>query len=237
VSISKYLVILATVALVQESGYLDVTTETAQSRRIEPTRMSGVLANSAAGDGAIVREVPRALRLTLSEVEGSEHKRGDTLIYEVKILNSSDNVIKIPWTTNAREIEPAKPGPYQYWMASLALRATDSVGQIEVLEPLVLYGSDTGSTTLELPPGLWVRIRAKSRLALPRFNKIASSDSPGAASIRLAAAWSLSRVSFSEQDGEYHETFVPTGQEISSANTVLIHVVPDNEVGGRVDHP
>ena len=228
-SISKYLVIFATVALLQESGYLDVTSQTAQSRRIEPTRMFGVLANTAAGDGAIAHKVPRALRLTLSEVEGSEHKRGDTLIYEVKILNSSDNVIKIPWTINAREIEPAKPGPYQYWMASLGLRVTDSVGQIEVLEPLVLYGADTGSTVLELPPGHWVRIRAKSRLALRRFNKIASSDSPGPASIRLAAAWSLSRVSFSEQGGEYHETFVPTGQEISSANTVLIHVVPDNE--------
>jgi hypothetical protein len=170
---SRCLFLLATVlVLSQESGYLDLTTQTLLLRLNEPTSVSGVVAGTGAGDRAASHDAPQPLDLTISSVEGADHSVGGILVYEVKILNSSKEVVRIPTTISPREIEPPKPGPYQYWMASLTPRIIDSSGQIEVLEEALLYGADGGSTMLELPSGHWVRIRAKTRLRVPEPSRI-----------------------------------------------------------------
>lgn len=79
---------------------------------------------------------------------------------------------------------------------------------------------------MDLAPGHWVRIRAKSRISLREPTKLASFLSTSQNSAKVGAVWSLYRVSFAEERGQYHETFVPTAQEIQSANTVPIKLEP-----------
>jgi hypothetical protein len=75
-----------------------------------------------------------------------------------------------------------------------------------------------------IAPGHWVRIRAKSRLALGEIAAMARSSSKGQDSVRVGAVWTPSRVSFGVQNGNYHETFVPTEQETRSTNAMPIHL-------------
>jgi hypothetical protein len=152
-----------------------------------------------------------------------DRKIGEDLTYEVKLENTGNRTVKIPWMPSPRDIEPTTPGPYEYQMAGLAPELVDSSGQVKVLEAVAIYGSGATSTTRELAPGQWVRIRAKSRLNL-RGPDLASFVSAGQDSVRVGVVWSLYRVSFAEQNGQYHETLIPVDQQNRSTNTIPIHL-------------
>ena len=124
---------------------------------------------------------------------------------------------------SATEVKPAQHGPYQYWMASLAPRVITSSAQVQALDAVVLYSSDAASTTLELAPGHWARIRAKASLQFREPENIPTTPS---SEVRLGAVWSLFRVYVSEQNGTYHATFVPVGEQNPSTNTLPIRLLP-----------
>jgi len=224
-----YLLLFAcAVPVTQEAAYLDLVTKPVQPRLTEPASVSATGGGAGAGDGAETHPPPQPLQVTVSNVEGAENKIGENLIYEVKILNTGNGTVKIPWVPSPRDIEPAKPGPYEYWMANLAPRLVNSSGQVAALEAVVLYGSDAPSTMLELAPGHWVRVRAKTQLNLRGPGGLASFLSAGQGSVRVGAVWSLYRVSFAQRNGQFHETFIPNEQENRSTNTVPIHIVLNN---------
>jgi hypothetical protein len=217
-----------TVAVAQETAYLDLATQTIQGRQREPTSASGTAGGVGGGDGAAFHRPPQLLKLTIFEVEAMGFKIGESLVYEVKLENTGDRAIKIPWTPSPKDIEPSKPGPYEYQMVSLAPRLVNPLGQVAPLEAVVIYGSNAPSTMLELAPGHWVRIRAKSRLSLLGSGDLTAFLSGGRNSARLGATWSINRVSVTELKGKYHETFVPTEIETQSINTIPLHI----EAGG-----
>jgi len=217
------LLFVCAVSVAQETGYLDLVTKTVQPRQTESTSSSGTAGGVGAGDGAELHLPPQPLQLTISNVEGVEHKIGESLIYEVKILNTSNRTVKIPWMFSPREIEPSKPGPYEYRMASLAPRLVNYSGQVAALEAVVLYGSDAPATMLELAPDHSVRIRAKSRLSLSEHGSLENFLSLAEGSVQVGAVWSQYRVSFAKRNGEYHETFVPT-EESQTTNTIPVHI-------------
>ncbi len=217
------------IPVTQETAYLDLVNKIVLPRHTESTSLSGTTESTGAGDGADLHLSPPPLQLTILNVEGAEHKIGENLIYEVKILNISGRTLKIPWVFSPRDIEPSKPGPYEYQMASLSPRLFNSSGQVAALEAVVLYGSDAPSTMLELAPDHWVRMRAKSRLYLPGSEDVTGFFSVKRDTVRFEAVWSPYRVLFADRNGQYHETMIPTGRENPSANNVPIHIVFDNE--------
>src|SRR5271167_1028659 len=200
--LSFFAVFLASMfSIFQEAGYRDLVNVVPQPRLNEPTTGSGEGGGIGGGDGALRRSA-EPLQLTISEVAGSEYKNGQVLIYEVKILNAGNINITIPWATSPKDIEPARPGNYRYWMASIRPRLVPASGVESLASATLLYGSESSATMLELLPGQWIRIRAKSMLPL---------GNTGA--MRVTAVWALDRVSFSEQNGHFNEAFVPTGPE------------------------
>ncbi len=226
-----YLVLLTwTFCSFQQTGRLDLVTELVQGREREPTTASATAGGVGGGDGAVFHRGAQPLESTISAVEGMENKAGVTLIYEVRLVNRSDRTVKIPWKASPRDIEPSKPGPYEYKMASLAPRFVNASGQSEALEPALIYGSDAPSTMREVGPGQSVTIRAKTRLNSLRSGDLASFLSIKQNSVNLSVLWSLYQVSFTEQNGQYHETFVLTEEENPSTNTMPIHL--GSQAGG-----
>jgi hypothetical protein len=216
------LLFVSLTSAVQEAGYLDLVNQTTQPRRTEPSTASASVVGVGVGDRPATQ--PRLpLELTISDIEGAEHKLGDDLIYTIRIENMSARAIQIPWTPSLRDIEPARPGPYAYQMARLAPMLINSSGQIELLEPAAVYGSGEASTMLELAPRQWARITAKSRISArgPNLGRFLST---GRHSVSVGATWSLYRVSFSERNGGYHESFMPADQEYRSTNTIPFHL-------------
>lgn len=212
----------------QEVGYLDLTTQVIQPRRTEPSTGSGTGGGVGAGDGVKRLRSEQPLRLTISYIEGAEHPVGGELIYEVKLLNTSQQIVKIPWTPSPRDIEPARPRPYKYQMASLSLRLANSGGQTAALETSSLvYGSDAPSTILELAPGHWVRIRATTRLNILPPGRWPSFLSPGQNKVNVEAVWRVDRVSFAERNGRCHETFTSAEGDNLSTNTIPVEIRMD----------
>jgi len=207
----------------QEAGFLDLLNQTIQPRQTESASATASVVSVGAGDREATQPPPQLLRITLSKLERSEYKIDQDLIYEVKLENLSSRPIQIPWTASPRDIEPARQGPYEYQMARLTPTLVDSSGQLETLEPAIIFGSDAAGTTRVIAPNQWVRIRAKSRLS---WHNQGSTSSPSAEpqAVRVGATWSLYRVSFAEHNGRYHETFVPTDEECRSTNTIAIQI-------------
>lgn len=214
----------------QEAGYLDLTTQVIQPRRVEASSSSGTGGGVGAGDGVKLLRSRQPLRLTISYIESAEHTIGGDLVYEVKLLNTSEQIVKVPWTPSPRDIEPARSGPYEYRMASLSLRLTNSGGQTAALETSsLIYGSDAPSTTLEVAPGHWVRIRATSRLSILPPGKWANFLSPGQNKVNVEAVWRVDRVSFGERNGQYHETFASSDGDNLSTNTMPVEIRTDEK--------
>ncbi len=223
--ICSYLFLLTcTIAPAQESGYLDLVTQTIEPRQREPVTASATGGSVGVGDGAPSHPSPRPLQLIVSNVEGTVLKVGQSLTYEVTIKNVSSRPVKIPWTPSPKDIEPSKPGPYEYVIAILAPRLVNSSGQVAALEAVTIYGSEAPSTVRELSPGQWVTIRAKSRLNLPGSGGWRNFLSTVPGSVRVGAVWSLERVSVTERNGKYHEAILSAGQEYVSTNTIPMHL-------------
>jgi hypothetical protein len=219
-----FLLLVSVTLAAQEAGYLDLVPQTLRPWLIEPKTGTASGGGIGAGDGATARTLPQPLRLTITNVDGADHKLSENLIYEVRVENTSDRTVKIPWTASPRDIEPTKLRPYEYLMASVAPRLVSSSGQVAVLGAAVIYGSDATSTMIDLAPGHWVRIRAKSPLSMLGARNLAAFLSAGQTSVEVGATWSFYRVSVTTENGECRETFLPSGVEIQSGNTMPVRL-------------
>lgn len=223
--LAYFLLFACTSATAQETAYLDLVTLQIQGRQREPTSASGAASGVGGGDAAAFRRPSGPLKLKISEPEGLQFRIGETFVYEVRVENTSDRAVKIPWTPSPKRIEPPKQGPYEYQMVSLTPQLVNPMGAVIALEGVLIYGSNAPSTTLELAPGHWVRIRAKSKLNFQRPGDATAFFSKGQNSTRLRAAWSAERVSVTERDGQYHETFSPVEMETQSVNAIPVHIL------------
>lgn len=209
----------------QEVGYLDLTEQSNQRRRVEPTTGSASVTNVGYGDAA--KAAPESLQIMLLSLNGEEQTAGGNLVYEATIRNVSKSSVKIPWAPSARDIEPPTLGAYQYRIAVLGPHLVKPRGQVAPLESAALFGSDATGTMKELAPGESVRIRAQTPLRSTGAQDLATFLSGDPDRTRIGLTLWFENVTFAPKDGSYHETTVQDGNVIPSENTLPVHILFD----------
>jgi hypothetical protein len=150
----------------QERAYLDSTQATIQQRRREPNvgSIGGIMVGYSEQSG---RQQPvQPLSLYLKILGRPEFARGDVFEYEVQIQNVSDHPVEIPWDLSQADVEPADPrASYQYQTAAIVLNAKVGDHSSVTMEgSILLFGAPAlRTTTVNLHPGEWARVKAKTR--------------------------------------------------------------------------
>ena len=150
----------------QERAYLDSTQAAIQQRRREPDVGSGggIVVGSTERPG---RQQPvQPLSLSLKILSRPELARGDVFEYEVQIQNVSNHPVEIPWDLSQRDVEPTDPrASYEYQTAAIVLNAKVGNHRSVIMEgSILLFGARLPrTTTVNLQPGEWARVKAKTR--------------------------------------------------------------------------
>ncbi|HKW62609.1 MAG TPA: hypothetical protein VJN89_08705 [Candidatus Acidoferrum sp.] len=112
------------------------------------------------------------LDITLLSVDKSAYVMGDDIESLVRISNAGKEPVLLPWDPHMADFEErADGGDYRYVEISMLLEL--SVGENkELIAGWSLSGSqDVAGSLLELQPGGWVQVRAKSKLEIYSDNE------------------------------------------------------------------
>jgi hypothetical protein len=148
----------------QELGFWDLTSAAPRDRTRQPRSGRGSGGGVGGGNGGSLKPAG-PVRLTLLYVDATLARGEREITYEVEIENVGDKVIEVPLDPNLADMEPPDPKlSYEYISGGPGLDLADAAGPISV-GGLALYGSAARPGSLkEIPPGKWIRVRAKARL-------------------------------------------------------------------------
>ena len=201
----------------QEVGFLDMT-QVQIRYRVRVTRSVGIIG----GVMGHSKPLPPTMRIKLESLDRREYTIGETLLFEVKLENVSQDRVRIPWNPHPADIEPDDPAQlYEYTNGQFSLSGEDEHGETVHLSGISLYGSPkVPGSLLELSPGNWVRIRAKIKLYVGETQWGKQLLSRGESELALKVSFSTSRTVVTPKNGGYDSTRYIEGNRIKSSNSI-----------------
>lgn len=146
----------------QEAGYKDLVD-------IELRTAEAPIGGGSGSCGGASHELPprTSLDITLLSLDKSRYVMGDDLEFVVKITNKGNEPVLLPWDPHEADFEEKASGDgYRYVNVSVLLELSDG-REKELMAGWDLLGSpDVAGSLLELQPGNWVQVRAKSKLEI-----------------------------------------------------------------------
>lgn len=152
--------LIASAALAQEVGWLDLTDLHPRERIRTPHALS---VGCGGGEGF---EPRFTTSVTLTYLDKTSYSVGEEVTYEVKIQNTGKEPMEIPWTPHLGDLEPADSSQsYTYLDAAISLDFTEPNSNRRFSIYANSYGSpEMAGTTRKLLPGESVFVRARREL-------------------------------------------------------------------------
>lgn len=154
--------VLAVSSISQEAGYKDLA-------EVELREAKAPIGGGSGSCGFSSHEPAptTSLNITLISVDQTRYVMGDDVESVVKLTNVGKGPVLLPWDPHTADFEErALDGDYRYVGISMLLELSDGWGKgKELMAAWHLFGSpDVAGSLLELQPGNWVQVRAKSKL-------------------------------------------------------------------------
>lgn len=204
---------MAGVAIAQTS-VIDITDVVPRNRSKEPSIVSTSAGKSGGSTGTSEQESRVTTEILSAKFENGTS--GPTLIFRVRLRNTSREKLAVPIDPNLAHFEPQSADtPYSYSSAHIFVLLEETKG---VLQGVTLYGSDTISGSFaELAPGESIEIRARTPLTPVNSNAL----SPMPSRVSARAGIIMQRASVTHRDNSLREDVRQTGPEIMSVNSVV----------------
>jgi hypothetical protein len=108
-----------------------------------------------------------SLDVTMQSVDKSRCVMGDDVEFVVKLTNTGNEPVLLPWDPQMADFEEKGAGDdYHYVSISVLLELSDGRAK-EMMTGWSLFGSpDLAGSLLEVRPGDWVQVRAKSKIEI-----------------------------------------------------------------------
>jgi hypothetical protein len=144
----------------QEAGYKDLVDIELREAKEPFDGGSG-----SCGGGSHEPPPTTLLEVTLLSVDKSRYAMGDDVEFVAKLTNAGNEPVLLPWDPHMADFEEKAAGDdYRYIDISLLLKLSGGQEK-ELMAGWSLFGSpDLAGSLLELQPGSWVQVRAKSKL-------------------------------------------------------------------------
>lgn len=154
--------VFAVSSISQEVGYKDLVD-------IELRTAEAPIGLGSGSCGGASHEPPptTSLDIILLSLDKSRYVMGGDLEFVVEITNVGNEPVLLPWDPHTADFEEkALGGDYRYVGISMLLELSDG-REKELMTGWDLLGSpDVAGSLLELQPGNWVQVRAKSELEI-----------------------------------------------------------------------
>lgn len=106
-----------------------------------------------------------SLNITLMSVDQTRYVLGDDVESVVKLTNVGNGPVLLPWDPHTADFEEkALDGDYRYVGISMLLELSDGREKFLIAGWHLFGSADVAGSLLELQPGNWVQVRAKSKL-------------------------------------------------------------------------
>ena len=144
----------------QEAGYKDLVGT--ELREVNEPIGGG---SGGCGGGSHEPAPTTLLDVTLQSVDKSRYAMGDDVEFMAKLANVGNEPVLLPWDPHMADFEEKAAGDdYHYVSITLLLELSDG-REKELIAGWGLFGSpDVAGSLLEVRPGDWVQVRAKSKL-------------------------------------------------------------------------
>lgn len=140
---------------------------------------------------------------TVVSLDKVRYRIGEEATFEVKVLNSGNEAIIVPWTPHLGDLEPADTrSSYKYRVGVILFLFRDPEG-LEFSVSETLYGSPNVPGSLrELSPGQWFTVKGRKRVDLYEQNwgKKEFGDS-GFVATNVSGFYRQDRGTYSPKDG------------------------------------
>jgi hypothetical protein len=154
----------------QQEELLDLTRiKVTKKERQGPLSGSGMM--GFAGHDRTPKIIP--LKITLLSLDRPSYRLGETVVFEVRVENITQEIVVLPWSPDIDAVKPdeeSDPPGYMDAYLTLVVRVDISGDQTVIGQPL--YGSELEPGSLKpLWPGETVRIRVPGRWYLPELKE------------------------------------------------------------------
>ena len=154
--------VFAVSSISQEAGYKDLVD-------IELSTAKAPVGGGGGSCGGSSHEPPptTSLDVALLSLDKSRYVMGDDVESVLKLTNTGNGPLFFPWDPHTADFEEkALDSDYHYVGISMLLELSDGRAK-ELMTGWNLFGSpDVAGSLLELQPGNWVQVRAKSKLEI-----------------------------------------------------------------------
>lgn len=152
--------VFAVSSISQEAGYKDLA-EIELREAKEPIGGGGGSCSFSSHEPAPTT----SLNITLISVDQTRYVMGDDVESVVKLTNVGKGPVLLPWDPHTADFEEkALDGDYRYVDISMLLELSDGREKNLIAGWHLLGSPDVAGSLLELQPGSWVQVRAKSKL-------------------------------------------------------------------------
>lgn len=178
----------------QEVASIDVTQTAADSELRRPAAHDGKSVVSFSGSRDIHECDPSKrssigkLQATLVLLDKHEYQVGDHPRFEIRIENTGDTPLTIPFSPRLSDLQPADAGEkFAYSELNVVLWIGGPTWRANTGGALALYGAERVPSTLQmLHPGEWIKIIGEGHLTLPNSPTLAPSDRVSEANAKVS---------------------------------------------------
>jgi hypothetical protein len=210
-------------SIFQEAGYKDLVD-------LELRAAEAPIGGGSGSCGGASHEPPptTSLDITLLSLDKSRYLMGDDVEFVVKVTNAGNQPVLLPWDPHGADFEEKAAGDdYRYVSISMLLELSDG-REKELMTGWSLFGSpDVAGSLLELQPGNWVQVRAKSGLEIYSDNEFQHRLHSGPETdLKIKPSLLADNVTVSHREGKAYLDSQCLKWGITTAGEKTIHILP-----------
>ena len=168
------------------------------------------------------------LDIIMLSVDKSRYVMGDDVEFMVKLTNAGNEPVLLPWNPHGADFEETAAGDdYRYVSISMLLELSDG-REKGLMTGWSLFGSpDVAGSLLELQPGNWVQVRAKSKLEMFSDDEFLHKLSSGRGTeLKIKPSLLADNVTVSHREGKAYLDSQCLKWGITTAGEKTIHILP-----------
>ncbi len=148
-------------ALAQEAGYIDLSDNDFR----EASREVGIHGGGCGTSPHSAQESQPEVTASIVSLDKTRYRIGEEATFEVKVLNTGNETIVVPWTPHSGDLVPTRPhSSYKLSMGTISLVFEDPEG-FKFLIPEYLFGLPNVPGSLrELSPGQWFIVKGRKSI-------------------------------------------------------------------------
>lgn len=148
-------------AVAQEVGYIDLSDNVFRDGSPQ-TRLRG---GGCGTSPHSAQDSQSEVTATIVSLDKTRYRIGEEATFEIKVMNTGNKTILVPWTPHSGDLEPAEShSSYKLLMATISIEFKDPEGFYFSISEYLFGSRKVAGSLRELSPGQWFTVKGRKSI-------------------------------------------------------------------------